>query len=217
MRVIDKEREDIEALLPWHAAASLSRRDAERVERMIAGDRELARRLDFAREELRETIRLNEALGMPSERARQSLFARIDAEPARAAKTWSGLASRLAHFIAGVSPRTLAWAATAATLVLALQAGIITAGLIGQQGGPATELASIGASSQGLAIVRFAPAADAAAIAAFLLAHKASMVDGPGSSGTYTIRLPETGPARDDVVKRMQAQPAIVEFVATLR
>jgi hypothetical protein len=217
MRMIDTERTDIEALLPWHAAGSLNRRDAERLENMLAGDRELARRLDLAHAELRETIRLNEALGMPSERARQSLFARIDAELARASSALSGLAGPITRFIAGLSPRTLAWSASAAALVLALQAGIITAGLVGQQAGPVTELASVGASNQALAVIRFDRAADAAAITAFLLAHKASVVDGPGSDGIYTIRLPETGQARDDLIRRMQAQPTIVEFVATLQ
>ena len=44
------ERQDIEALLPWHAAGTLSRRDAERVEQALASDRELARRFDLVRE-----------------------------------------------------------------------------------------------------------------------------------------------------------------------
>jgi len=215
--MIDKERENIEALLPWHAAGSLNRRDAEQVERMLTADRELARRLDLACEELRETIRLNEALGMPSERALQNLFARIDAEPARAANAWSGLAGPLTRFIAGLSPRTLAWSAAAAAVLLALQAGVITTGLIGQKAGSGTDLASIGTSNQSLAVVRFARTADAAAITAFLLAHKASVVAGPGSGGAYTIRLPETGPARDDHIRRMQVQPTIIEFAGTVQ
>src|SRR5215470_2850177 len=74
------EREDIEALLPWHAAGTLSRRDAERVERALAQDPELARRFELVREEMVETIHLNETLGAPSARAAQRLFAAIDAE-----------------------------------------------------------------------------------------------------------------------------------------
>ena len=54
------ERQDIEALLPWHAAGTLSRRDSERVEAALANDNELARRYELVREELGETIRLNE-------------------------------------------------------------------------------------------------------------------------------------------------------------
>jgi anti-sigma-K factor RskA len=79
------ERHEIEALLPWYAAGTLSRGDADRVEQALAGDRELARRYDLVREELAETIHLNETLGAPSARAMEKLFAAIDAEEARAA------------------------------------------------------------------------------------------------------------------------------------
>ena len=80
----EKERHEIEALLPWHAAGTLSRRDADRVEQALAGDCELARRYDLVRQELAETIHLNEALGAPSARAMEKLFAAIDAEEAGA-------------------------------------------------------------------------------------------------------------------------------------
>ena len=69
----EKERHEIEALLPWHAAGTLSRRDADRVEQALAGDRELARRYDLVRQELAETIHLNETLGAPSPRARECM------------------------------------------------------------------------------------------------------------------------------------------------
>ena len=78
------ERQDIEALLPWHAAGTLSRRDADRVEQALAEDPELARRYDLVRQELAETIHLNETLGEPSARAIEKLFAAIDAEVADA-------------------------------------------------------------------------------------------------------------------------------------
>jgi hypothetical protein len=80
----EKERHEIEALLPWHAAGTLSRRDADRVEQALAGDCELARRYVVVRQELAETIHLNETLGTPSERAMEKLFAAIDAEVAGA-------------------------------------------------------------------------------------------------------------------------------------
>src|SRR2546428_685006 len=78
------ERDDIETLLPWHAAGTLSRRDAERVEQALAQDAELARRYELVREELAETIHLNETLGAPSARVAQRLFAAIDADSANA-------------------------------------------------------------------------------------------------------------------------------------
>src|SRR5262245_59203338 len=78
MSTINKEpeRHEIEALLPWHAAGTLSRRDADRVEQALADDRELARRYDLVREELAETIYLNETLSAPSARAMEEAVRR---------------------------------------------------------------------------------------------------------------------------------------------
>jgi hypothetical protein len=89
LNMINKERErhEIESLLPWHAAGTLDRCDAERVERALAEDGELARRHELVREELAETIRLNESLGAPSERVMEKLFAAIDAEEERVPRT----------------------------------------------------------------------------------------------------------------------------------
>ena len=86
MTMIDKEpeRHEIEELLPWYAAGMLSRHDLDRVERALAGDPELARRYDLVRQELAQTIHLNETLGVPSARAMEKLFAAIDAEEAGA-------------------------------------------------------------------------------------------------------------------------------------
>ena len=105
------ERQDIEALLPWHAAGTLSRRDAERVEQALASDRELARRYELVREELDETIHLNETLGAPSARAMEKLFAAIDAEAPVAKKASFNFVGRVVEFMSSFSPRTLAWPA----------------------------------------------------------------------------------------------------------
>jgi anti-sigma-K factor RskA len=86
MTAINKQptRHEIEELLPWYATGTLSAREAERVERALAGDNELAHRYELVRRELAETIRLNEALGAPSARAIEKLSAAINAEGARA-------------------------------------------------------------------------------------------------------------------------------------
>ena len=77
-------RQEIERLLSWHAARTLSRRDADLVERSLAADTDLARRYDLIRQELAVTIHLNETLGAPSARAMKKLFAAIEDEEARA-------------------------------------------------------------------------------------------------------------------------------------
>jgi anti-sigma factor RsiW len=121
------ERQEIEALLPWHAAGTLNRRDRERVERAIAADQELARHLMLVREEQQETIHLNESLGVPSSRAMEKLFAAIEAEGVQAPVRRSfDLAGRIAGFLSGFSPRTIAYAAAAATIALFLQAAMLS-------------------------------------------------------------------------------------------
>src|SRR4051812_12568951 len=103
MNAINEEPEpqEIEVLLPWYAAGTLSRRDADRVEQALANDRELTRRYDLVREELVETIHLNETLGAPSTRAIERLFAAIDAEETRAPRhrRWFDLGSRISEFL----------------------------------------------------------------------------------------------------------------------
>ena len=95
MNVTDKETQsEIEALLPWHAAGTLSRSDARRVEQALANNPELARRYELVRDELGETIHLNETLGAPSAQAMEKLFAKIDAEPARKAAVSLNLGAR---------------------------------------------------------------------------------------------------------------------------
>ncbi len=214
------ERQEIEALLPWHAAGTLSRRDAELVDRAIAGDRELARRLDLAREELTETIHLNESLGAPSMRAMERLFAAIEAEPARAPRTSFNLGARIAEFFAGLSPRTLAWSATAAALAIVLQAGLL-AGLFVKERGVSYETASAPeqhVTGGSFALVRFAPQVTADQITAFLKTHNATIVEGPNpGTGMYRVRvaskaLPSEEVAR--IVKSMQADTHVVGFVA---
>src|SRR5437588_5426955 len=125
----EPERYDIEALLPWHAAGTLNRRDSDRVEHAIASDRELAQRYELVREELAETIHLNESLGAPSARAMEKLFAAIDAEEAHSPhrRRSLDLRARISEFLSQFTPRTLAWSAAAAFVAIVAQAAVIAA------------------------------------------------------------------------------------------
>jgi anti-sigma-K factor RskA len=93
----ESERHEIEALLPWYAAGTLSRREADLVERVLARDSELARLYAVVRQELTETAQLNETLGAPSARAMEKLFAAIDAEEAAEPRDRLGRTSSLAR------------------------------------------------------------------------------------------------------------------------
>ena len=220
------ERQEIEALLPWHAAGTLSRGDAERVERALSCDRELARRFDLVREELHETIHLNELLGHPSSRAADRLFAAIEAEGARApARRSFDLAGRVAAFLSSLTPRTLAYAAGAAALVVLVQSAVMTSVLLKspvgtsvavKDQGEGPTLASHPSCLTSCVIVRFAPQATAAEISRFLNAHKAEFV-GKSNNGNFTLQLTET-PKSDTVkaVLRMQGETKMVDFVAAV-
>jgi len=211
------ERQDIEALLPWHAAGTLNRRDAARVERALASDRELARHYELVREEMHETIHLNESLGAPSARAMEKLFAAIDAEAPAARKVSFDFAARISQFLSGFAPRTVAWAAAAATVAIVVQAAVLTTFVVKDQVGQSHELAAYNSGRTYLA-VRFAPHASAVDITKFLDAHKAVVVDGPKKGSLYIIRLAATDLPKAElarIIQRMQGESKIVEFVAT--
>jgi hypothetical protein len=217
------EREDIEALLPWHAAGTLSRRDAERVEQALAQDAELARRFELVREEMAETIHLNETLGAPSTRVAQKLFAAIDAEgQSKKGRTLSFQASGwLAGLFEQLSPRTLAWSAAAAGLAIVLQAGLLAGLVLSERGGATYQTASFGeptaAAPGAFALVRFNPAATTADLTKFFDSHKASVVDGPRAGGVYRVRVAATSLSKDElakVVARLAEDKNIVAFIA---
>ena len=211
---------DIEDLLPWHAAGTLSRRDAQRVEEALAGDPELARRFAMVREELGETILLNETLGAPSAHAMEKLFAKIDAEPLRKQAVSLNLGARVSEFFASLSPRTLAWSASAAAIAILLQAGLIAGIVIKEKSAGGYETASAPSSDPGVGaftIIRFAPQASSDDITKFLEANKLQVAAGPMSGGLYKVRVSMTGLPNADlarIVKKLQ-EDKVVGFIAT--
>lgn len=211
---------DVEELLPWHAAGTLSRRDTQRVEQALAEDPELARRYALVREELGETIHLNETLGAPSARAMETLFAKIDAEPAPKTAVSLNLGARIAGFFANLTPRTLAWSASAAGLAIVLQAGLI-AGIVLKENRPATyETASASSTAPGVGaftLIRFAPQASFDDINKFLEANKLSIVAGPVPGGLYKVRVSDSALPKDElgrIVKKLQ-ENKVVGFIVT--
>jgi anti-sigma factor RsiW len=214
------DADEIEALLPWHAAGTLSRRDAERVEAALAQDPALARRYELVREELAATIHLNETLGAPSPRAMQDLFAKIDAEPRRRPSRKFG--TRLAEFVAGLTPRKLTWAAAAAAVVIVLQAGLIAGIVLKDTGGPTYETASAPgatATTGAFALVRFAPQATMQDINAFLADNKLSIAGGPMSGGLYRVKVAAEDLPPDALAAavRKLGENKVVSFIAPTR
>jgi anti-sigma-K factor RskA len=214
------ERQDLEALLPWHAAGTLVRRDSERLERALANDRDLARQYQVVREELTETIHLNEMLGAPSSRCMEKLFAAIEAESAKApARRRSfDFAGRISEFMSGFSTRTLAWSASAAMIAIVAQGALLTTVAFRDQNGSTPELQSYRSIDDAQVVIRFVPQATVGDITKFLDAYKAVMVDGPNKGQLYSVRLPVSSTAAPEtakLVQRMQGESRIVEFIAT--
>ncbi|HZT25745.1 MAG TPA: hypothetical protein VFA57_08605 [Pseudolabrys sp.] len=210
------ETSEIELLLPWHAAGTLSRRDAQRVEEALARDPELARRYALVREELGETIGLNESLGAPSAHAMEKLFSAIDAEPKRVAAPLN-LGARLSLWIADLRPRTLALGGSIAVVAILLQAGVIV-GLALNQGSYQTASAPAGAPGAGaFTFVRFAPQASVDDVNKFLQANKLSIVSGPAPGGLYKVKVADSALPKaelDGLVNRLH-QDKIVAFIVS--
>jgi hypothetical protein len=218
-KMLEQEPSEIEMLLPWHAAGTLSARDARRVEEALARDPELARQYAVVREEYAETIDLNESLGAPSARAMQKLFAAIDAEPAPT-PTFN-LSSRVSAFFASLSPRTLAWSASLGAVLVLLQAGVIGAVLFNNQTAtyqtaslsmnePITRDLGSGAL-MARALVRFSPDAKVGDITALLDKYQASIIDG-ARGGLFRLQFgtkPMTKDEATSLMNRLQSEKIV--------
>jgi anti-sigma-K factor RskA len=205
---------DIEALLPWYAAGTLRRCDRQRVEEALRNDPELMRHVDLVREELAETIHLNETLGAPPSRVADELMAAIDAEATAAHKRAPGaVAGWITGFFANLSPRTMAVAASFAMLAIALQAVAIVDIFTRPQAAVQVEGQGAEHKNGTFAIVRFARQASAAEITNFLQNNQAALIDGPTPGGLYRVRVAMTSLAKEEVariVARMR-QDRVVE------
>jgi len=211
-KIQQQDPEDIEALLPWHAAGTLSVRDRRRVEDALARDPSLARQYAAIQEEYAETIALNESLGAPSARAMQKLFAAIDAEPARTPSGSFNISARIAEFFASLSPRMLAYSAALGAVLMLVQAGVIGAMLANQQGGSfqtaslsgpkETNIRSLGRESAPRAFVRFAPDARVSDITAFLDANQAVIIDST-AGGMFRLQFGDKPMSREEIAGLM--------------
>jgi len=203
-KILEQEPGEIEALLPWHAAGTLSARDTRRVEDALARDPSLARQYAVIREEYAETIALNESLGAPSVRAMQKLFAAIDAEPARKPSVSLNVSARIAEFFAGLSPRTLAYSAAFGALLMLVQAGVIGAILAKQQGGT-FQTASLSGPKQETgpqAFVRFTPDARVSDITAFLDANQATIISST-AGGMFRLQFGDKPMSKQEIAGLM--------------
>jgi anti-sigma factor RsiW len=218
------EPSEVELLLPWYAAGTLDRSEAAQVEAALAADPKLAERLDWVRAEFAQEIYINEEAASPPDNDVKALIAKIDALPAQrrvAMATTPSFADRLAELLGALSPRTIAWSAAAAALVILLQAGVIAGITFKEKSAGGYETASVApeATSDGaFVLIRFQPQASAADIASFLATNKLSIVEGPTGGGVYRVRVAASKLAKSelaDTIKKLQDDKVIGFIAAT--
>jgi hypothetical protein len=215
--------DDVEALLPWYTAGTLPAREADQVEAALAADPELARRLELAREEMVETVLLNESLGVPSPCVAEKLFKAIDRERGRVRAPAAG--GGLGGWLIGLfTPRSFALTAGAAVIVMTLQAGVIAKLVLHDrvearssfetQSAPPT--ATRGLEIGSFVLVRFAPQANMSDVTRFLDSRDAVIVDGPrpgGPGGMYRVRVARRYVDKDELdrlVKEFQSASNLI-------
>jgi len=220
----DPKRRELEELLPFYANGRISDADKRRVETALAADAELAARLDLIRDDMAETVLLNESLGAPSHNALEKLMAGIEAEArpvpllARAQENGRGLLGWLGGLLAAQTPRRLAYAGAAALALIVLQ-GVAITGLALRDGGPGFQTASAPGTraSESYVLLSFSPEAKAGEIASFFKRFDASVVDGPRANGFFKVRVGDASLSTaqvDAIAARMKGESAIVSFVA---
>ena len=211
------EAAEIVLLLPWYAAGTLGSHDRQRVEAVLRDFPELAAQVELTREELAETVHLNETLGAPPRQVADRLMAAIDAETPAAPRRAPGAAANwLTGFFASLSPRTMAMAASFAVLAIGVQTvmlvDVYTKPQVVEQQAPVFR--GLGGDHNGsFAKVRFAREASATEITNFLRTYQASVVDGPTANGFFRVRVAMTSLAKEEVVHIVQRmrQDRIVE------
>ncbi len=218
---------EVDQLLPWRAAGTLSEREAAEIDAALTRDPELMRRYMLAREELAATVELNELLGEPSPRAMRRLFAAIDAHSGH--RTLN-LVERMRELVTSLTARQMVFS-TCMAAVLVLTVGLVGGIVIGEHQNRRTQTAGTdSAGIAGYAILRFAEGARIESISAVLAANRATVVDGPDAAGLYRVRIaalprPETvyrgvengsspEQQRDRAVANLRAATDVVQFAA---
>ncbi|CAM5211317.1 hypothetical protein ARD30_24610 [Bosea thiooxidans] len=220
----DPKRRELEELLPFYANGRIADADKRRVEAALAADAELAARLDLIRDDMAETVLLNESLGAPSHRALEKLMAEIETAAGPApllARATDGMGRGflgwLGSLLAGQPPRRLAYAGVAAAALIAFQGVAITSLALREGGGYQTASAPGARASERYVLLSFAPDAKAGDIASFFKRFDASVVDGPRANGFFKVRVGDASLSAaqvDAIAARMKSETAIVSFVA---
>lgn len=217
------EAEEIEAMLPWLVAGTLSRSETSRVTRYLETHPEAAAHVALARDEREAAISGNEAIAAPSTANLDRLMASVanTSQPRSiAVPSPASIWESIAGFVSSLSPKTLGMAATAAALVLVVQAATIgtlinsksTGGYQTASGGP------VSATTEGVqALVSLQPGVTAAALTAALSELKAAIVDGPKAGGVYRVRIAGDKTDATVIVAKLKTRTDVFAFVGPVQ
>ncbi len=198
--------EAIRELLPWYATGALGRQKTKAVEQALTEEPELAYHFELIREEMAETIHCNELLGAPSAQAFERLITSLDSEPRVSRRLSRNPISRIAEVLSGFSARSLSWAASAATVVLVIQAGVI-AKLVSTNYSDERVSSVRGVDLTGgtYVLIHFKASATASEITRFLEANRLSVVDGPIGAAAFRVKLADTQLPKSELDQRVRS------------
>ena len=217
------EAEEIEAMLPWLVAGTLSRAETARVTRYLETHPEAAAHVALARDEREAAISGNEAIAAPSTANLDRLMASVanTSQPRSiAVPSPASIWESIAGFVSSLSPKTLGMAATAAALVLVVQAATIgtlinsnsSGGYQTASGGPAS------ATTEGVqALVSLQPGVTATVLTAALSELKAAIVDGPKAGGVYRVRIVGDKADATAIVAKLKTRTDVFAFVGPVQ
>jgi anti-sigma factor RsiW len=217
----EKEREELELLMPWYVNGTLDRATAERIDAALESDPALQRSLEALMDDREAAVDLAEAVEVPTSMEAR-FMAQLDAVPApgaarRVSARSPDLLSRagmwVGDLVAAMTPPRLAIVAAAACLLVAVQSGVIIS-MLGDESGFETA-SGPGEEAAGPAmLVQFAPGAEMAAITGFLEGEGARIVDGPLPGGMFRLEFGASDErGADELSTLLRGQPGLFGLV----
>lgn len=208
------ERANIELLLPWYATGRLDAAERARIEAALDRDPELRRQLEIIRDEVAETIAVNEALGSPSPGSLDRIMERVAADGRPMTAKAATFLDRIGTFFRAPSALAVRWAAAAALAVMIAQAAVIgtllsPAGVYGTAGGGASD------ADGAFAIVRFRADAPIGRIGEAMTELGMTVTDGPKAGGLYIVRIGPASMSEQDralAIERLRGRTEVVEM-----
>jgi len=187
------ERDELDALMPWFVAGTLSPKDRARVEAALAADPSLQASLRAAEAEFEAVLADNDARAVPGHDAIDKLMARIDkAGPAVGRGVAATMVERLGRLLQGLTPKTLALAGAGLAALALVEAGFLSRALVGSAEDPYHIASGPGGLAQregAFVLVQFVDTATSGAIASYLRDLDAQIVAGPAAGGLYRLRI----------------------------